>query len=76
MSNTEINLKSLIGDNTKEEFLKLLKSRTPFISHGNTESLKDLLTLPFLDYVENLAACWRDTVDVFNPKVADEISKA
>jgi 50S ribosomal protein L16 3-hydroxylase len=76
MSNTEINLKSLIGDNTREEFLTLLKSRTPFISHGNSESLKDLLSLPFLSSVENLAACWRDTVDVFNPKVADEISKA
>jgi len=75
MSNTEINLKSLIGDNTREEFLKLLKSRTPFISHGNTESLKDLMSLSFLDSVESLAACWRDTVDVFNPKIADEISK-
>ncbi|PCK08615.1 MAG: hypothetical protein COA42_08405 [Alteromonadaceae bacterium] len=75
MSNTEINLKSLIGDNTREEFLKLLKSRTPFISHGNTEALKDLISLPFFDSVESLAACWRDTVDVFNSKIADEISK-
>ncbi|WP_017220101.1 JmjC domain-containing protein [Moritella dasanensis] len=75
MSNTEINLQSLIGDNTKEEFLKLLESQTPFVSHGNTESLKDLMGLPFLKSVENLAAYWQDTVDVFNPQVADEISK-
>ncbi|MCJ8314907.1 MAG: cupin-like domain-containing protein [Saccharospirillaceae bacterium] len=76
MSNTQINLKSLIGDHTTEEFLKLLKSRTPFISHGNSESLKDLMSLPFLDSVGNLAACWLDTVDVFNSEIADEISKS
>jgi len=76
MSNTEITLKSLIGDNTREEFLTLLKSRTPFVSHGNSEPLKGLTSLPFLNSVEDLADCWRDTVDVFNPEVADEISKA
>ena len=67
-------LESLIYPKSKDEFIKLYESNTPFVVHNLKESISELIELPFLKSLQDLMSIWKEEVEVHLPEISDEAS--
>ncbi|MBT3585195.1 MAG: hypothetical protein HN509_09820 [Halobacteriovoraceae bacterium] len=64
----KITLETLLGETTKEEFLKHYSENRPL----HTAKMGAFLKLPFLESLENLLEFWPVGIEAMDPVVADE----
>lgn len=67
-------LSALIHPHTIEEFMSSYALNEPFVVHGNTEHMKVIRDLPFLESLETLLHSWPSTIQAHLPDVRDESS--
>lgn len=67
-------LSALIHPHTIEEFFASYELNEPFVVHQNTEHMKVIRELPFLESLETLLNSWPQVVQAHLPDVRDESS--
>lgn len=67
-------LHSLISPRNPDDLLEGNWSKTPFITHGLNESVREIFDLPFLQSREALIRCWSGFIQAHLPDIADESS--
>ena len=67
-------LSALIHPHTIEEFFSSYELNEPFVVHGNSENMKVISELPFLESLEKLLTSWPALIQAHLPDVRDESS--
>lgn len=70
----KLGLSALIHPHTIEDFLTSYRLNEPFVVHQNTECMKVIKELPFLESLETLLKSWPEVIQAHLPDVRDEVS--
>src|SRR4051794_19533315 len=69
-----IGLAALIYPKSIAEFLSVIVSNEPFVTHGLEKTTGSFTRLPFLESLDSLLELWPSPVSAHLPKIADEAS--